>query len=261
MNSTVFILGAGSSIPFGYPSGPKLVDLILDSLNPNYFHLLYFKAKESGTNTVKIYQNKQSYTDYSLFIKHGFSPKFISEFEIALRNSNKDSIDSFILDRNEFYEIGKFAIANCILRCEIPTEIQFVQKNWLSYLWNKINITRSIFSAYDISFITFNYDRILEYYFYNSLKYSFNLSDQEIIRTIKPILHMHGVVGDFTWQNLKDGFDYNFSGQDFNSHYLRVVNASKKIKIIYEKFDKKDIFEQVYDCMSSNQSAPFNVLN
>jgi len=72
---------------------------------------------------------------------------------------------------------------------------------------------------------------------------------------------MHGVVGDFTWQNLKDGFDYNFSGQDFNSHYLRVVNASKKIKIIYEKFDKKDIFEQVYDCMSSNQSAPFNVLN
>lgn len=180
MKNIVFILGAGSSIPFGYPSGPRLVELILDSLNPNYFFKFNYKNKRSGASIFDEHQIQQNFTDYSIYIKHGFSPQLIEDFEIALRNSNKDSIDSFILERTEFYDIGKFAIANCILKCEIPTEFYYVEKNWLNYLWNKIGLTRNRFNSSNISFITFNYDRVLEYYFYSSLKYSFKLSDLEI---------------------------------------------------------------------------------
>jgi hypothetical protein len=250
MEHIVFILGAGSSIPFGYPSGPKLVDLILDSLNQNYFYTYQYKSKVLGSDDFSIYSLTQGFTDYSLFIRHGFPPELITEFEVALKNSNKDSIDSFLLERTEFYDIGKFAIANCILRCEIPTEFFFVQKNWLNYLWNKINATRDKFISSKISFITFNYDRVLEYYFYNSLKHAFRLNDSEIINVLKPILHLHGVVGNLPWQDVNTGFDYNYDGQLINNHYPRVANASEKIKIIFDKIDREEIFEQAFELIS-----------
>jgi len=245
MESITFILGAGASIPYGYPSGPKLVELILDSLDMNYTPLYYYKSKKPGSSNYSLTAVNQAYTDYSLFVNYGYPSSLISEFGIALKNSDKDSIDSFLLERTEFYDIGKFAIANCILKCEIPTEFEFVERNWLKYLWNKINVTRNHFANCKISFITFNYDRVLEYYFYNSLKHSFNLNDKDIIEVLKtkPILHLHGSIGNLPWQDQEKGFDYNFDGQNFQNHYSRVVKASEKIKIIYDKIDQDPIFD------------------
>lgn len=252
MSNYVFILGAGSSIPFGYPSGPKLVKSILDSLNPNYFYTYHYKSSIPGSDEYSTFSLQQGFTDYSLYIKYGFKPELISEFEISLKNSNKDSIDSFLLERTEFYSIGKFAIANCILKCEIPTNLPFVQRNWLNYLWNKINVSKNKFIASNISFVTFNYDRVIENYFYNSLKHSYNLTDKEIIEALnsKPILHLHGVVGRLPWQDPKNGFDYNFDGQNLEVHYSRVANASEKIHIIYDKIDQAEIFEDAFELIS-----------
>jgi hypothetical protein len=253
MKSTVFILGAGSSIPYGYPSGSDLVELILDSLNPNYFYRFNYKNKKPGEEGYMVYPMNQSFTDHSLFTRHGFDAKLISNFEESLRNSNKDSIDSFLLERTGFYDIGKFAIANCILKCEIPTEFQFVHENWLKYLWNKINITFNRFISSNISFITFNYDRVLEFFLYTSLKYSFRLDDKEVLKALnsKQILHLHGIVGNFPWQDSDNGFDYNYNGQDVNSHYTRVATASEKIKIIYDKIDNEPIFETAFELLSN----------
>ncbi|TAL70211.1 MAG: hypothetical protein EPN88_06400 [Bacteroidetes bacterium] len=252
MSKTVFILGAGASIPYGYPSGPKLVSLILDSLDPNYLFKFSYKNKFPGSGNIMESEITQTFSDHGLYVKHGFSTNLIAEFSEALKNSNKDSIDSFLLERKSYYEIGKFAIANCILKCENPTEFQATNQNWLKYLWNKINQSRNDFISRDISFITFNYDRLLEYYFYTSLKYSFDMSDKEIMDALnsKQIIHLHGVVGLLPWQDQENGFDYNYTGSDINSVYNRVSKASKNIKIVYDRVEEADQnFDRTYDLL------------
>lgn len=254
MKSTVFILGAGSSIPFGYPSGSKLVELILDSLYPNYFYEFNFRGREGSTGNFVTLTMKQAFTDYSLFIKHGFTKEHISDFATSLRNSNKDSIDSFLLERKDFYEIGKFAIANCILKCELPNEFQFIPQSWLKYLWQKINSTRNRFVSSNISFISFNYDRVLEYFFYNSLKYGFKINEKELVNLINSlsIIHIHGIVGSFPWQDKIYGFEYDFNGQNFEQHYARVSSAAKSIKLIYDNVKESgSVFERVFDIWES----------
>lgn len=242
MKSTVFILGAGSSIPFGYPSGLKLIEIILDSLNINYFYKFEYSAKDPATWTVYKHAMKQNFTDFELYLLNGFTNEEIMEFGTALLHSNKDSIDSFLFERKEFQEIGKFAIANAILKYENPNEFQYVNQNWLKYLWNKINLSKSNFDQSIISFITFNYDRVLEQFFYNSLKYSFKIDDKEIRKSMshKPIIHLHGVVGLLPWQDKEQGFEYFYSGQDKQSQNDRINKARKNIKIIYEQTADRD---------------------
>ncbi len=252
MKSTVFILGAGASIPFGYPSGRELVDQILKTLNPNYFHDFSFKSKDIMTGKIVLHPLRQSFTDYSLYLKHGFTKELISGFETALNNSFKDSIDSFLISRKDFYEIGKFAIANCILQCEIPNEFQFVTQSWLRYLWQKINSNQNSFVSSNISFITFNYDRVVEHFFYTSLKHSFNLNDNRILELLrnKSIIHLHGKVGNFPWQDKKDGFEYDYNGQFVEDYYRKVASASKRIRLIYDnpaEFETQ--FELAFDLL------------
>jgi hypothetical protein len=181
------------------------------------------------------------------------------DFSVALLNSNKDSIDSFLLERKEFYEIGKFAIANCILKCENPNEYQFVPQNWLKYLWNKIATSQNDFTRSNTKFISFNYDRLIEHFFYISLKHSFNLSDSEINKLItnRLVIHLHGVVGYLPWQDSEQGFDYYYSGQEFASQYDRVSKASKSIKIVYEKFKSEEVFGEAWEHINSASNIYF----
>lgn len=255
MSNIVFILGAGASIPYGYPSGPALVNQILDTLHPRYIHKIQLKAKILGSDRFSSSELTQSFSDQALYLKHGFDQKLIEYFSNSLSMSNKDSIDSFLLERKEFYEIGKFAIANCILKCENPTVFQDSNGNWLRYLWNKINLSKSAFSFHNIAFISFNYDRVLEYFFYTSLKHSFNLKDDEIndLLNSKPILHLHGTVGHLPWQDSENGFEYYFSGSDIETYYHRVSEASKNIRIIHDEVNAtKDVSERAFELMNTS---------
>ena len=137
MKKLAFILGAGSSIPYGYPSGPRLIEQILKTLNPNFIYKFFFKHKNQE-DEITLLPAQQVFSDYSIYTKYGFNENEIERFRIALLNSNKDSIDSFLNDRREFMDIGKIAIANCILKCEIPTEFHYAEENWLKYLWNNL---------------------------------------------------------------------------------------------------------------------------
>ena len=91
--STVFVLGAGSSVDFGYPLGKSLVDIIIQDLGP-----------ENNKNSI------------SLFNGFGFSEEELSLFREQLINSVFPSIDSFLEHRNEEERnLGKIAIANAII--------------------------------------------------------------------------------------------------------------------------------------------------
>jgi hypothetical protein len=86
---TVFILGAGASMPYGFPSGEQLVDKSIE----------YLKGR--------------------LLERYEFNPTEIRVFESELTASRKRSVDAFLEHRPEFRTIGKTAIAYGLLEREL----------------------------------------------------------------------------------------------------------------------------------------------
>ena len=178
-DDTVLILGAGASHPFGFPLGTKLVDDIVEFIQSPYdFHLLALVKEITST------------TDDTL-------NKFLS----ALNYSGKKSIDSFLENRVEFMELGKALIACVLCRHEVGTNI-FTSRsdsNWYYYLFEKMGNTQQEIgeSFSNLSIITFNYDRSLEYFFYHALKNSFGLDSDECRSMISRlnIIHFYGQLG------------------------------------------------------------------
>src|SRR5206468_11122318 len=91
---TVLVLGAGASHDYGFPLGYPLVTQICHGLsNPNedISKRLYGCA---------------------------FTADNVESFRRALELSAQLSIDTFLENRPEFLEVGKAAIACCLIPCE-----------------------------------------------------------------------------------------------------------------------------------------------
>jgi hypothetical protein len=99
----------------------------------------------------------------------GFSATDITTFRDAFLYSGKSSVDAFLEHRIEFLDIGKAAIAETLITWERPEVPYTVPNNWLMYLYARMNSEFDEFGTNPISFITFNYDRLLEYFLFTSL--------------------------------------------------------------------------------------------
>jgi hypothetical protein len=255
---TVFVLGAGASCPYGYPSGSELRSLILYNAGSynggflsSYIDFLNRENLDKSTKDTKLKQVKQ----------------FIETFKGAVK-----SIDVFIANNPKSAPTGKYIIAFEIFRAEKESrfreEIQsekerldshdnkkyvrgragFYGDDWYSYLFKRI--TDSLvgkdalpdFSNGNISFITFNYDRSLEYFFYDSLKclYSEVSEDDRITQTLKQlkILHVYGQIAPLKWQNPSDYVDYN---PQINESILQ--NSISNIRTVHEEKENPELTE------------------
>jgi len=116
---TVFILGAGASVPYNYPTGLKLKQQIMDNID---FEI----AREEKSKTVikatknllirGIYQNN--------------AERFI-EMKENLLKARRSSIDAFLECRPKFCDIGKLAIACELIECENGTKVSW---DWFEHL-------------------------------------------------------------------------------------------------------------------------------
>ena len=201
---TVFVLGAGASMPYGFPSGRQLVEQICEATRPKSTVLSdipddshYLLSRES---IQKILIDK-------------FDQTKIEEFGKALYLSHQYSIDAFLEHRPEFTDIGKYSISLFILRKEVEADlVSFENRNkgCYQYLFNKINTRLSEFDRNQISFVTFNYDRSLEHFLFISFINAHRLSDKECASLTNniPIVHVHGMLGKLPWQDDKTGIPY-----------------------------------------------------
>ncbi|TAK59444.1 MAG: hypothetical protein EPO24_07855 [Bacteroidetes bacterium] len=170
---TVFILGAGASMPYGFPSGHKLVGDIVGVL----------KSKKSH------------------FSSWGFLEKEIDNFRDAVVNSVTDAIDDLLIQRKEeFLEIGKLAIAHALTYYEIEHKLydRNNPENWYGYLFEHLKGMSSMdLEGGTNSIITFNYDRSLEHYLSMASEGFYGLTDNVKKRAIQniPIIHIHGSLG------------------------------------------------------------------
>src|SRR5688572_9748283 len=166
--STLLIVGAGGSSPYGYPIGSELKSHILS----------YCK-----NDLVR-----------GLLIQCGFAAAEIDSFRSAFLKSSKPTIDSFLEDRVDFLKLGKVLIAYAILSNE--KEDIFERTNWYQHLFNSIRAKPQVFEKNALSILTYNYDRSLDYLLHSSFVNSYRLSETEasFMKHI-PIVHIHGHVG------------------------------------------------------------------
>lgn len=180
---TVFIIGAGASISYGFPSGKQLKNNILN--------MSIVEAEAELEHVINVRRG-------------GLYKQFIEE----LRDSESQSIDTFWEHKkeNEDYQtIGKLLIGLEILKCEYEHENNRKSRkqeirpdDWCQYFIGKLMPHFEKLEKEQVTFLTFNYDRSLEYQLYKALKARNGLSEQETFKKLSkmPIIHLHGSIGE-----------------------------------------------------------------
>lgn len=134
-------------------------------------------------------------------------------------------------------ELSKSLIAKIIGKKEKQAFGQLYQDKWLRYIWHKM--VDGCFSFDDFrtnraSFLTFNYDRILETFFLNSIANFFNITPEngsykEILGTV-PIIHVFGKVGNLPTEHQRMSRDL----KDTLGTYQSWKDVGQELKTIYE---------------------------
>jgi hypothetical protein len=233
---TVFILGAGASVYFGYPSGRKLINKIIEDITSGH------------TRT------------HNILEKCGFSSELILAFRTALRKAPTQSIDFFLEhNKDNFIDIVKCAIASTLIPCEdeslLYEDENFGLKNWYRYLFEKMSARTKFgdFIKNEIGFITFNYDRSLEHFFHNSLEAFYNEKKEDVDTVVNHmnIVHIYGQLDYLPWQG-KDGRPY-----DATLSASIVKRAAAKISIATEDYNNANSAAKAHTLLKSAREIHF----
>lgn len=231
IENVVFVLGAGASCPYGFPSGRELRKQICSSYVSDC--KLYLRAKKVPEPLISQELNK--------------AKRFVDKF----RKSSTSSIDLFIARNPEFSMEGKRAIIFRILIAEEASHFREETPNrnqdWYTWLFEQMTdklVQKEDYSRFnenDVTFITFNYDRSLEHFLYDSLVNSFSgIPDEKIIEQLNQIkiCHVFGQMGPLGWQGQYSQIEYRVNRKDINIDYL-----CENIKIVYEEGESPKLEE------------------
>lgn len=139
---------------------------------------------------------------YNCIANTGHNNKEVIELGQVIDRTNFRSIDALLSTYTEFVEVGKLLIAVCLLPKEEKDAAFSAEKrstNWMLYLFEKMQGQRlEHFALNRVTFVTFNYDRSLEYFLRRQLRDCYPKSSvaevEEVLRGIK-IIHVHGQLG------------------------------------------------------------------
>lgn len=179
VDPTVLILGAGASVPFGFPAGRGLLIGICRTLGSR------------GANL----SNQMEQNGYDLTTQE--------KFKNELYASMQPSVDAFLEKRPEFMEIGKTAMSCALIPHE--RENHLISRDnggrWYEYLFNKMDTGFDKFGDNKLSIITFNYDRSLEHFLFRALRHSYGKSEEDAANLLKkiPIVHVYGQLGQLPY--------------------------------------------------------------
>jgi len=218
----VFILGAGASEPYGFPLGPRLVRDICTNLN----------GKTIGTREIA----KALSGGHANELELGWMEDTIVEFRNKLIGSKKRTIDSFLSNYRSFVSIGKLAIAQTLIPFEKIDALNNFNNNWYKDLYALMDAPFEKFDKNECRFITFNYDRSLDYFLFDAIRNSYEgQHEHECIKKISKFLpvHLYGQLNYLiSFQNTQAVRTY---GDRCTPFLFREM--AKSIKIIYDDFD------------------------
>jgi SIR2-like domain len=189
-DQTALVLGAGASVPYGFPSGAKLMNDIWTKIKGE---VLFRDGLASC----------------------GFDRDLVATFADELSHEHRYSLDAFLETHQEFLDVGKAAIALSMVPCEMDTTITPKQKNgWHRYFFNQMlhggpSRVRSqeAFALNRLSVVTFNFERSFERALFLFLKHTFKSEDDvdalDLVQQI-PVFHVHGDLGKPDWVGIHD---------------------------------------------------------
>ena len=191
---TTFILGAGSNRELGFPLGKEMYqnainDILFDSNSVLYAVLAEFNEKNE------------------------LGAKFM-QFAKDLKQARLSSIDEFVIKHPIYQIIAKIVISYYLIEKENSKNVDdLTAGHWYNYIWENL-YERDVanFPKSKISFITFNYDRSLEYFLYKTIATIYendikiNKGKITLIDLINriPIRHVYGRLGNLEIENEND---------------------------------------------------------
>ncbi len=217
---TVFILGAGASQPYKFPVGVELNDLIYQ-----------WAMSEEGLREAQ---------------KH-FHPRQVGQarkIATALHEAEV-SIDVWLAQGPEYYEIGKYCIGKFIAQREDPAAL--FTGEWYSTLFRRLLPSElpggpakvEDLSSNKVTFVTFNYDRSLEQALWMKARALFPSETERCDSVISnmQIIHVHGQLGRLPWQKESESLkgmvvrDYGqvFAAEDlFHNSGIKVIAETER---------------------------------
>ncbi len=225
---TTFIVGAGASEPFGYPIARVLKGEVIE-INDEYLH------------------------------PHGFTREQFRDFTEHLRHSPISSVDAFIERFPRYEDIGKACIALALALHEDELRL-FPRKvaatpSWYELLANAIDDGRAPISDNNLSIITFNYDRSLEYYLTAAVARSREIPTSSAWQALAsiPIVHVYGSIGDCPPQ-LDGAREYAATNA---SMHRAIQEGLTSIRIVTTARDDDPLFERANDLILQSKRVVF----
>ncbi|MBN1274262.1 MAG: SIR2 family protein [Candidatus Aminicenantes bacterium] len=237
LDKTVLVLGAGASKDYGYPTGIELKANVIQHCS---------------------HSNEGVWNKFNKSVEIA-SMKKIENFGKDLHISGLYSVDAFLEKRPEFIKIGKFDIALHLIQQEkgVPAYLD-LSDSWYHYIWNKL-VSGSSFETFNennLSIVTFNYDRCLEYFFMRAMKSTFNKKIEDCALLLKeiPIIHVYGKLGDLTWEDSGIGYKRKY---EVTNEPEEIIKSSQHIEIITDQDDNIPSFLQAFKILNQAEKIIF----
>ncbi len=223
---TVFILGAGASVPYGYPTGAELRNIICNQYQTIIGRDILKRAQPEIREKIV---------------------KEASEFASVFFRSSTPSIDLFLARNPSFEKLGKSAIIVSILSAERESEFRercvAPEFDWYSYFFHRMTETIQQPEQYPkiadnkVTFISFNYDRSLEQFLYESMVNGFGdnyaliagSNDVKYFHKPFPIHHVYGRLPKMEFEG--DSF-WRYKNPMVDAPIDKMING---IKVIYQR--------------------------
>jgi hypothetical protein len=211
-----YVIGAGASAEIGMPIGTDLKEQISTFLSNE-------KAEEASQFGIKAIGRYFQHIRPGVLQEHHLNlmPKMVHPLASDI------SIDNFLYthSNNEAYQIfGKIAIFATILKAEkssklwsYPNNLKYtpiLEGTWYLSLFQQLirqaSLNHFVRRLKEIQFITFNYDRSLEFYLYWSIQRYYEISEEKAAEIMSKanIYHPYGQVGFLPYQKRSLTFDY-----------------------------------------------------
>jgi len=230
---TVFIVGAGGSIPYGFPSGEGLLA----------------SARVQTANRL-------------VDIIRPAARTLVPSFQFAVQGTLDRSLDAMLELRTDIVDAGKAFMARTILVAEAAhREIREDRPGaWHRILWDAFDL-RSIdsFRSTPLKIITYNYDRSIEYALVRSLRERFQLTLEQCALALDRIgpIHLHGQLGFMPGFARTNANIVPYGGNPSGITDDECATAARSIRIIHEPKPTDEAFIRARVAISEAERVVF----
>ena len=234
---TTFVIGAGAGVPYGYPTGAELTRIVMGDVRafdwqgaPVDERIVRAKAAAAGRLEGAVKEARYVETNRQLPV--------LEALRRALRYATPLSIDALLMQRQEFVEVGKQAIAAALLPFEVNKDWSLFpySGDWIGHLVRAMYGDGEGAPEEAVRIVTFNYDRLLEHRLTLALSALRGVSVVEAWEAVQkiPMIHVYGSLGEYVPEPVYGKVDWGGSASAaVNAE--RVNLAAQSIRLIHER--------------------------